>query len=277
MTAKPSKSAHPAAARANLLKRDTSLVKDLQRPMLGLLGFVVLIVLWHLVSSASLFGSQVPSPVRVLQALLKLLGSANGWASIYASTYRVVSGVAIGLIIATPLGFALGWYAGFRFAVEPMINFFRAIPPIALIPLVIIYLGIGEAARISVIVYSSFFVCVVIIYEGIRAIDPLFIRAARVLGASSLEIFVKVILPLSVPHLLTAVRVAIGTAWMTLVAAELIAAEQGVGAIISEASNYFDIPTVYAGIVIIGVIALTMDRLLKAFTKQLVAWQEAIV
>lgn len=254
----------------------TNIKSRLQKPILGMLGFLILVLAWQVVSAAGAFSGQVPSPGKVLAALIKMFSSPKGWYAVYVSSYRVLIGVAIGLVIATPLGFALGWYPRFRMTVEPMINFFRALPPIALIPLVIIYLGIGEAARISVIVYSSFFVCVVVIYEGIRSIDPLFIRAAKVLGATNMEIFRKVILPLSVPHLLTATRVAIGIAWMTLVAAELIAAEAGIGATISEAANYFDIPVVYAGIIVIGCVALAMDRLLRFVSARLVAWQDSM-
>src|SRR5690606_20681964 len=101
--------------------------------------------------------------------------------------------------------------------------FFRALPPIALIPLVIVYFGIGELARISILVYASFFAAVVVLYEGISSLDPIYVRAARALGATSWEVFSRCVAPASVPHLFTALRVALGVSWATLVAAELIA------------------------------------------------------
>ena len=130
-----------------------------------------------------------------------------------------------------PVGFCLGWYRGLRSFVDPVINFFRALPPIALIPLVIVYFGIGEAAKTMILFYASFFAGVIVMYEGIAQISPIYVRVARTLGANDFEIFAKVIVPLTVPHILTAIRVALGVAWATLVASELIAAQEGLGAL----------------------------------------------
>ena len=113
-------------------------------------------------------------------------------------------------------------------------------------------------------------------YEGIAQISPIYVRVARTLGATDSEIFRKVIVPLTVPHMLTALRVALGVAWATLVASELIAAQQGLGALIQNASSFFQLDIIYVGIICIGLIALTMDLALRAFARRLVAWQERI-
>src|SRR4029079_7229646 len=113
-------------------------------------------------------------------------------------------------------------------------------------------------------------------YEGVSQITPLYIRVAQTLGAGELEIFRKVIIPLTVPHVLTAVRVALGVTWATLVASELIAAQRGLGAVIQNAANYFQLDIIYAGIISIGLIALVMDRCLRALAARLVQWQERI-
>ena len=157
-----------------------------------------------------------------------------------------------------------------------MINFFRALPPIALIPLVIVYFGIGELAKTVILFYAAFFAGVIVMYEGIAQISPIFIKVARTLGASDFEIFRKVIIPLAVPHILTAVRVALGVAWATLVASELIAAQQGLGAMIQNASAFFQLDIIYVGIICIGLIAMLMDLALRAATRRLVAWQDRI-
>ena len=157
-----------------------------------------------------------------------------------------------------------------------MINFFRALPPIALIPLVIVYFGIGEVAKTIVLFYAAFFASVVVMFEGISTIDPIFIRAARTLGASSFEIFIKVVFPLSVPHILTALRVSLGVSWATLVAAELVAAQTGLGAVIQNASNYFQIPIIYMGIALIGILALIMDVIIRWLTGYFTKWQEGL-
>ena len=180
------------------------------------------------------------------------------------------------MALAVPVGFLLGWYQGLRSFVDPVINFFRALPPIALIPLVIVYFGIGEPAKIVILFYASFFAGVIVMYEGIAQISPLFVRVARTLGATDFEIFRRVIVPLTFPHMLTAVRVALGVAWATLVASELIAAQQGLGAMIQNASSFFQLDIIYVGIICIGFIALAMDVALRLLTRRLVAWQDRI-
>jgi NitT/TauT family transport system permease protein len=113
-------------------------------------------------------------------------------------------------------------------------------------------------------------------YEGVSQVSPIYIKVSRTLGATDFEIFRKVIVPLTVPHILTAVRVALGVAWATLVAAELIAAQQGLGAMIQDASAFFQLDIIYVGIICIGFIALVMDTILRAATNRLVSWQERI-
>ena len=144
------------------------------------------------------------------------------------------------------------------------------------IPLVIVYFGVDELAKVVILFYASFFAGVIVMYEGIAQISPLYVRVARTLGATDLEIFAKVIVPLTVPHILTALRVALGVAWATLVASELIAAQQGLGALIQNASAYFLLDVIYVGIICIGLIALLMDLALRRASARLVAWQERI-
>ena len=128
----------------------------------------------------------------------------------------------------------------------------------------------------QILFYASFFAGVIVMYEGIAQISPIFIKVARTLGATDLEIFGRVIVPLTIPHILTAVRVALGVAWATLVASELIAAQQGLGALIQNASSFFQLDIIYVGIICIGTIALLMDLLLRVATRRLVAWQDRI-
>ena len=152
---------------------------------------------------------------------------------------RVLIGIAIGCTAAIPVGFALAWFPLVRGMFNPLVSFFRALPPLALIPLVIVYLGIGETARISLLVYAAFFSSVIVIYESVAAIDDVYIRAARALGATELELFRRVVVPLTVPQIFVAVRVALGVCWATVVAAELVAAQRGIGAMMQDASNFF--------------------------------------
>ena len=240
----------------------------------GFLGWALAIGLWYLVAATGLGVGLTPRPDEVVTTGWNRLTEHDLMFDVRVSVTRVLIGVGIGCAAALPVGFVLAWYGSLRAMFEPLLNFFRALPPIALIPLVIVYLGIGESARISILVYASFFSAVVILYEGISSIDPIFVRAARVLGANSWEVFVKTVIPASVPHLFTAVRVALGVSWATLVAAELIAAERGLGAVIQDAGAFFRIPVIYVGIVMIGLSALLMDYALKLVQRRTTRWQE---
>ncbi|MBB3102774.1 ABC transporter permease [Azomonas macrocytogenes] len=239
--------------------------------------WLVLLLIWSAIRMVSdKYAGLIPSISSVLGQGYELLldGTlASHWA---ASTLRVLGGVTLGVLLAIPAGFALGWYAGARRVMTPVLNFFRALPPIALIPLMIVYFGIGEPAKILVLVYAAFFTSVVVLYEGISRIQPIYINVARTLGASERELFVRVILPLALPHVLTASRVALGVGWMTLVASELISAQQGLGSMIQIAASYFQLETIYLGLFSIGFTAMLMDFLLVRLSARLVGWQEQV-
>lgn len=241
-----------------------------------LLGpWALLVLLWYGLRFSGLFKPElIPTPHEVAVVFWDRISDGELLIHMYMSTQRVFIGVILGTFCAVPIGFMLGWYPRLRSFMDPLINFFRALPPIALIPLVIVYFGIGETAKVVILFYASFFASVIVMYEGISQIQPLFIRVARTLGATEFEIFKRVIIPLAVPHTLTALRVALGVAWATLVASELVAAQKGLGAVIQDASAYFQLGTIYMGIICIGFIALGMDLALRALTRRMLAWQE---
>jgi NitT/TauT family transport system permease protein len=236
----------------------------------------VILLAWYAIHYSGLVNpALVPTPHAVAARFWEL--AANRLPKdIYMSTQRVFLGVTLGILVAVPVGFVLGWYRHVRVFADPLLNFFRALPPIALIPLVIVYFGIGEGAKVVILFYASFFAGVIVMYEGIAQISPIYVRVARTLGAGDAEIFAKVIVPLTVPHILTALRVALGVAWATLVASELIAAQQGLGSLIQNAASFFQLDIIYVGIICIGFIALAMDAALRAVSRRLVAWQDRI-
>jgi NitT/TauT family transport system permease protein len=244
---------------------------------LTILPFAALILVWWLLRASGLINpGLLPSPFVVMAHFWTDLIHGDLAVNILMSVQRVLAGLLIGTIAAVPVGFLIGWYHPIRRLIDPLINFFRALPPIALIPLVIVYLGIGEVAKIAILFYASFFAAVIVMYEGMAAISPIYIRVARTLGATDLEIFWRVMVPLTVPHMLVALRVALGVCWATLVAAELVAAQQGLGAMIQNASSFFDLNTIYLGIICIGTLALLMDMALRRLSSRLVAWQDKL-
>ncbi|MBA3507168.1 MAG: ABC transporter permease [Betaproteobacteria bacterium] len=249
----------------------------LRRCALVFAPWLVIVLVWYAIHFSGLVNpALLPTPHAVAARFWELLTQQRLPRDIWMSTQRVFLGLTFGILLAVPVGFILGWYREIRSFIDPLINFFRALPPIALIPLVIVYFGVDELAKVVILFYASFFAGVIVMYEGIAQISPIYVRVARTLGATDREIFAKVIVPLTVPHMLTAVRVALGVAWATLVASELIAAQQGLGALIQNASSFFQLDIIYVGIICIGFIALAMDLALRAVARRLVAWQERI-
>lgn len=241
-----------------------------------LLPWLFLLLAWYGIHYSGLVNpALVPTPYDVFRRFIELMQSRLPF-DILVSTRRVFLGVLLGTALAVPVGFVLGWYRTIRAFIDPLINFFRALPPIALIPLVIVYFGVDELAKVVILFYAAFFAGVIVMYEGISQISPIYVRVARTLGATDEEIFRKVIVPLAVPHMLTALRVALGVAWATLVASELIAAQQGLGALIQNAGSFFQLDIIYVGIICIGFVALFMDLTLRALTRRFVSWQERI-
>jgi NitT/TauT family transport system permease protein len=242
-----------------------------------LFPWAALILLWAAIPYTGLVApALVPTPAAVGAKFVRLMAESALWLDVLASMQRVLVGLACGVTVAIPVAFFLGWYPPARRLVEPLVNFFRALPPIALIPLMIVYFGIDELAKVVMLFYAAFFSSVIVMYEGIAQTNPVFIRVARTLGATDVQLFWRVIVPLSVPHVLTALRVALGVSWSTLVAAELLAAQRGLGAVIQNASNYFQIDTIYVGIIAIGAVAVVMDALLRLIGRRAVSWQERI-
>lgn len=230
------------------------------------------LAVWQLLSLV--IPSDVSSPATVWQVLIRDLLDGVLLTNATYSILRVAVGFVIGITLAVPTAFLLNSVRPLRYLVDPWLQFARMIPPIALIPLVIVFFGIGELAKVSVIAAAVFFVSVITCYQGIRMIDAVLIRAGRVLGAKGVALFWRVTLPAALPAILTAARLGIATGWTTLVAAELIAASHGLGFMITQAGQYFDLPTVYLGIGVIGLLGLGMDRLVVYVDRRLIGWAD---
>jgi NitT/TauT family transport system permease protein len=232
------------------------------------------IVLWFLAASLNRGNRLLPGPVEVLQAALAAVSDGTLFANIGASLLRVVIGFALGVLLAIPAGFLMGWYDLARGLIEPWVQFLRTIPPIALTPMVILFLGIGESSKIFLIFFAAFLASTIATFGGVRNVDVTLIKAARVLGAKDRTIFFEVVVPAAFPYILVGMRLALGSAWGTLVAAELIAANSGLGFMMQNAALYFQVPTIMVGIVVIGVLGFVMDRGLLLLERRLTAWQE---
>lgn len=231
------------------------------------------IALWWILATVS-NNVLAPTPIQVVQSFAEGIADGSLWKNTWASVQRVVTGFVLGVAVAIPAGFLMGWYRWARGLLEPWVQFFRTIPPLALIPLVIVFLGIGEPAKIFVIFLASFLSCVLATFQGVRNVDATLINAARVLGAKDGTIFVKVVIPASLPFIFVGTRVALGASWATVVASELIAAAFGLGRMMQSASQFLDTPRIVVGIIMIGLLGFIMDRLLLLLERKLTGWQE---
>jgi NitT/TauT family transport system permease protein len=219
-------------------------------------------------------GFALPTPPQVLSRAGELISDGTLLTDIGASLTRVLAGFLLGVVAAVPVGFLMGWYGTARGLIEPWVQFFRTIPPLAIIPLAIVLMGIGETPKIFVIFLASFLACVIATFQGVVNVDKTLINAARVLGANDRVIFARVVVPASTPFILVGMRVGLGSSWATLVAAELIAAQQGLGYRMQSAQLYYDLPTIFVGLITIGILGLLMDRILLFAETKLTGWQE---
>lgn len=215
-----------------------------------------------------------PSPGQVITSFREGLADGSLKEHTFASLRRVLIGFGLGASLAIPIGFLMGWYRWARGMLEPWVQFFRTVPPLALIPLVIVFLGIGESAKVFVIFLAAFLSSVLATFQGVRNVDATLINAARVLGANDLTIFARVAVPNSAPYIFVGLRVALGASWATLVASELIAAARGLGRMMQAANQFLDTPRIVVGIIIIGVLGFMMDRTLLLIERRVTAWQE---
>lgn len=257
--------ASPAKSRNKALKKRSNNVA------LNALSLVLGISIWW---GLSLTGLQIPSPAAVLQRGIEMATSGILWIDIGASLGRVLTGFFLGTFLAIPVGFLMGWYGWARGLLEPWVQFFRTIPPLAIIPLALVLMGIGEQPKIFVIFLAAFLSCVISTFQGVVQVDKTLINAARVLGAKDGLIFTRVVVPASTPFILVGMRVGLGSAWATVVAAELIAAQQGLGYRMQQAQIFYQLPTIFVGIIVIGVLGLVMDRALLWIEAKLTGWQE---
>lgn len=239
--------------------------------VLTTLSIVAGIGIWWLLA---ILGFRLPTPIEVAIRAVELIIDGTLVGDLAASLARVLTGFLLGTLVAIPVGFLMGWYTWARGLIEPWIQFFRTIPPLAIIPLAIVLLGIGEEPKILVIFLAAFFACVISTFQGVVNVDRTLINAARVLGANDGAIFIRVAVPASVPFILVGMRVGLGASWATLVAAELIAAQAGLGYRMQQAQLYYDLPTIFVGLIVIGIFGLIMDRLLLLAERKLTGWQE---
>jgi ABC-type nitrate/sulfonate/bicarbonate transport system permease component len=246
-----------------------------RRTLLGLASFGTLLLVYTIVSNWP--GANhviVPPPQEILSTMAEGLADGTLLSAIGASLVRVLTGYVLGCSAAILLGVLMGWFRTFEYLVDPLVEAIRPIPPLAYIPLVIIWVGIDERSRILVIFLASFLTCIVSTVTGIKQVPRVFIEAAQTLGARQTRLFLTVAIPSALPYIFAGLRVALAASWTTLVAAELVAAQDGLGWLLQNGRRFLRTDLVMTGVVIIGVLAFSMDRGLRYLQRRWTRWAD---
>ncbi len=244
----------------------------------SVVAVLCLTLLWTM-SSANEWVNPVfwPHPTAVWDQFLRISteGYRNStlWEHFGWSLYRILMGFSLGCLVGIPLGFAMGLSNTMRGIFDPLVEFFRPIPPLAFIPLVIIWSGIGERSKILLLFLAAVWIMTLAARAGVSSIRLSKVHAAYTLGASRVQVLRHVILPNALPEIFTGMRVAMGVCWGTVVAAELVAAESGVGFMIMVASTFLSTDIVVMGVVIIGIIGYAIDILMRKLEARLIPWK----
>lgn len=245
---------------------------------LSLLSVALLLLVWWGVTTLGLVAPLfLPPPQQVLQKLL-LITSPQGfmdatlWQHLGASLTRMLVALFFAALIGIPVGIAMGLSPAIRGLLDPLIELYRPVPPLAYLPLMVIWFGIGETSKILLIYLAIFAPVTLSTLAGVKNAQQVRIRAAQALGASRWQLLRFVILPGALPEILTGLRIGLGVGWSTLVAAELIAATRGLGFMVQSAGEFLATDVVLAGIAVIALIAFSLELGLRALQRRLTPW-----
>ena len=246
-------------------------------------GFLLaLFALWQLASVAGLLQPfYFPPPSRLLAALAELArdGFPQGlkvWRHVWISLWRVIQGYGLALALAVPLGLLIGRAAVLDKLTLPVVTFARSAGALSLLPLVIIWFGTGETSKIFLIGYGCFWTMLPSVIAAVKYVDPLYLRAARMLDTSEAGIFFRVVLPAALPRMFAGARVALGVGFMIIVGAEMIGTIEGLGALIMEARTFFRSDITIVGMVLIGLLGFAISLALAGLERLLLPWHRGL-
>lgn len=244
----------------------------------SLLTLCALLALWWLVARLGLISPLfLPSPAQVLHQFATLAGpqgfmDATLWQHLAASLQRILIALIAAAFFGVTVGIAMGLSTTLRGMLDPLIELYRPVPPLAYLPLMVIWFGIGETSKVLLIYLAIFAPVAMATLAGVQGARQVRLRAARALGANRWQVLWYVIVPGALPDILTGLRIGLGVGWSTLVAAELIAATRGVGFMVQAAGEFLATDVVLAGILVIALIAFTLELGLRALQRRLTPW-----
>lgn len=262
-------------------KRETSsnerFWEKYQSLLLSILSVSTLIVIWFLVTTLGLISPLfLPSPQAVFHKFIEVsqhgFMKATLWQHLAASISRVLVALVAAVIIGVPIGLWMGLNKWARAIIDPLVELLRPIPPLAYLPLLVIWFGIGETTKVLLIFFSILAPIIISSTHGVLSHQQNRERAALSLGASRAQVFWYVIVPTALPHIITGVRIGLGVGWSTLVAAELVAADKGIGFMVQSAAQFLITDTVILGIIVIAIVAVSFELFLRWLQKELAPW-----
>lgn len=245
---------------------------------LSLLSLTALLALWWLVARLGLISPLfLPPPEQVLHQFITIAGpqgfmDATLWQHLAASLQRILIALTAAALCGVTVGMAMGLSPTVRGMLDPLIELYRPVPPLAYLPLMVIWFGIGETSKVLLIYLAIFAPVAMATLAGVQSAQQVRLRAARALGATRWQVLWHVILPGALPEILTGLRIGLGVGWSTLVAAELIAATRGVGFMVQSAGEFLATDVVLAGILVIALIAFILELGLRALQRRLTPW-----
>ncbi|VTU30215.1 ABC transporter permease [Variovorax sp. PBL-E5] len=239
---------------------------------------VLALVVWALVSNFVLVDSlALPSPQVLGRTFWDLFQNGYGHRSIFehigTSMGRALTGFLLAVVCSTVIGLLVGYSATARAILMPFIDFIRPVPALALVPLFVFFFGIGSLSKVALIFLGAFVYMTLQTSDGVRSIPADLFSAGRSMGFTTAQMFRHVVLPGTLPAVVTGMRTALSLSWALVVAAELIAAPSGLGYIVTDATQFFQIPVVYCAVILLGVLGFAMDRLIVAFRARVLHWQ----
>jgi ABC-type nitrate/sulfonate/bicarbonate transport system permease component len=241
----------------------------------------VFVAAWSLASGvvviARLFNPIfLPGPWMVIGNIVELAVKGQLWGHLGATLERVALGFGTGAAAALTLGLLAGQIPAIRNLLEPVVELLRPIPPLAMLPLFIVWVGIGEGSKVGFITYATFFPMFLTTVHAVRQVDPLLLRAARSLGARRAQLFLRVILPAALPELLTGVRLGVSLSFFVIVISEFVAAEAGLGYLINDGRNFFLVAQMLGAAMLLGLLGYVGNELVRLAERRLTRWQHPV-
>jgi sulfonate transport system permease protein len=215
----------------------------------------------------------LPAPWVVIGALLELARKGQLWVHVAATLERVAVGFSAGAVLALALGLLAGQVRAVRNVVEPVVELLRPIPPLAMLPLFIVWVGIGEGSKVGFITYATFFPMFVTTVHGVAQIDGRLLRAAQSLGARPRHLFFRVILPAALPDVLTGLRLGVALSFFVIVISEFVGAENGLGYLINDGRNFFLVPQMLGAALLLGLLGYAGNGLVRVLERRVLRWQ----